>query len=118
MPRSLLCRLGAAALLLVAYQTAWAHAHPAAMTPAANSTVAAPKEVRMRFTEPLEPALSALELDDAQGKKIGNAPSAVDTPDSMRLPLPPLAAGGYMVKWVAVAKDGHRTHGSYIFHVQ
>ncbi|TDR73253.1 copper resistance CopC family protein [Paludibacterium purpuratum] len=120
MPRVPLRQLFGAILLLIAHQTVWAHAHPATMVPAANAAVAAPHEVQMRFTEQLEPALSSIEVSDAQGKKVAGSPSAVDSaaPDTMRRPLPTLATGRYTVKWVAVAKDGHRTHGSYTFNVQ
>lgn len=39
-------------------------------------------------------------------------------PDVITVALPPLQAGRYTVHWVAVASDGHRTHGDYAFEVK
>lgn len=110
----------AAALLLVAHQAALAHAHPLTMQPAADSVVSAPTSITIHFSEALEPALSTLEVQDATGQKVGNAHATVSqsSPSSMQLSLPALRAGRYSVHWVAVADDGHRTHGSYAFQVK
>lgn len=120
MPRLPLRLLSFTALLLCTEQAALAHAHPVTMSPAADATVTAPKRVSMRFTEPLEPSLSSLEVADEQGKKVNQAATLVDsaTPDTMRVNLPVLAHGRYQVKWTAVATDGHRTQGKYNFQVQ
>ncbi len=98
----------------------WAHAHPKSMAPAADATVAAPAEVSMTFTEALEQAFSSLTVVDAAGHAVANGKAEVDstTHTVMRLALPALAPGVYTVKWVAVARDGHRTNGSYSFTVK
>ncbi|WOD17467.1 copper homeostasis periplasmic binding protein CopC [Paraburkholderia kirstenboschensis] len=110
--------LGAAALVLTS--TAFAHAHLVSSVPAANAEVAAPTEVTLHFTEPLEPAFSKIALDDANGKAVAPGASQVDKQDArvMHLPLPQLGAGRYAVHWTAVATDGHRTQGDFAFIVK
>jgi copper resistance protein C len=117
-PRLLVLTLGATALL--ATSTAFAHAHLVSSEPAANAEVAAPTQVTIRFTEPLEPAFSKTTLADASGKSAAPAASQVDSQDAkvLHLPLPQLSAGRYAVHWTAVATDGHRTQGDFAFTVK
>lgn len=109
---------GAAALLITS--TAFAHAHLVSSEPAASAEVAAPDEVTIHFTEPLEPAFSKITLADANGKAAAPGASQVDKRDArtMHLPLPQLSAGHYAVHWTAVATDGHRTQGDFAFTVK
>jgi methionine-rich copper-binding protein CopC len=99
---------------------AWAHVFPQKQQPGAGSTVASPAQVRVIFDGPLEPAFSSLSVTDASGKQVNTAKSAVDEHDAalITVALPPLPAGRYHVRWVAVASDGHRTHGDYSFDVK
>lgn len=99
---------------------AWAHAHPQAMNPTPNSTVKAPAEVTMSFTEALEPKFSSLTLTDSKGTRVNKAASQVSSSNTkqMTLALPALPPGAYVVHWVAVASDGHRTQGEYPFTVK
>ncbi|MFM0735778.1 copper homeostasis periplasmic binding protein CopC [Paraburkholderia xenovorans] len=108
------------ALALAVSSTAFAHAHLVSSEPAANADVAAPTEVTIHFTEPLEPAFSKIELSDAGGKPAAQAASQVDNGDAkvMHLALPQLGAGRYAVHWTAVATDGHRTQGDFAFNVK
>ncbi|HEY3597249.1 MAG TPA: copper resistance protein CopC, partial [Paraburkholderia sp.] len=54
------------------------------------------------------------------GKQINVEKAHVDPqqPTIVSVPLPVLTAGHYTVHWVAVAADGHRTHGDYSFDVK
>lgn len=99
---------------------ACAHAQPDTQSPLAGEVVSAPPEVRITYNEALEPAFSSLIVSDAKGKQVNSAKAEVDatTHKTLRVPLPSLVAGKYQVKWVAVADDGHRTQGSYIFTVK
>jgi methionine-rich copper-binding protein CopC len=99
---------------------AFAHVFPQKQEPGAGATVASPAQVRVLFDGPLEPAFSSLTVADASGKQVSTEKSTVDAqqPAAMAVPLPPLAAGHYSVHWVAVASDGHRTHGDYGFNVK
>jgi methionine-rich copper-binding protein CopC len=99
---------------------AFAHVFPQKQEPGAGATVASPAQVRVTFDGPLEPLFSSLTVTDASGKQVNTEKSAVDAHQTaaMAVPLPPLAAGHYTVHWVAVADDGHRTHGDYAFDVK
>ncbi|MEM5293057.1 copper resistance protein CopC [Burkholderia sp. JPY481] len=99
---------------------ALAHVFPQKQEPGAGASVAAPAQVKLTFDGPLEPAFSSLSVTDASGKQVGTRKSSVDAqqPAVMTLPLPTLAAGHYTVHWIAVAPDGHRTHGDYGFDVK
>jgi len=111
---------GLGALLLATAQLALAHAHPTQQTPAPDATVEAPHEVTIDFTEGLEPAFSTLTVVDAAGKQVNSAKSAVDATNKkhMSVALGDLKTGAYQVKWTAVADDGHRTQGHYLFNVK
>ncbi len=119
MPRAARVAAGFA-LTLALSVPAFAHVFPQKQEPGAGTTVAAPAKVRIAFDGNLEPAFSALTVTDAAGKPVGTAKAAVDPqhPNVIELALPPLAAGKYTVEWVAVAADGHRTHGDYTFIVK
>ncbi|ASV99236.1 copper resistance CopC family protein [Paraburkholderia aromaticivorans] len=99
---------------------AFAHVFPQKQEPGAGATVASPAQVRVTFDGPLEAAFSTLTVTDASGKQVNTQKAAVDEhqPAQIAVPLPPLAAGHYTVHWVAVASDGHRTHGDYAFNVK
>jgi methionine-rich copper-binding protein CopC len=105
---------------LVLAGAAWAHVFPQKQEPGAGSTVASPAQVRVIFDGPLEPAFSSLTVTDASGKQVNTAKSSVDEHEAalITVELPALAAGRYKVHWVAVASDGHRTHGDYSFDVK
>ncbi|MFM0502149.1 copper resistance protein CopC [Paraburkholderia caffeinilytica] len=98
----------------------FAHVFPQKQEPGAGATVASPAQVRVIFDGPLEPSFSSLTVTDTNGKQVNTEKSAVDTHQTaaMAVPLPPLASGHYTVHWVAVASDGHRTHGDYAFDVK
>ncbi|EDZ97629.1 copper resistance protein CopC [Burkholderia sp. H160] len=111
-----------AALLagLMLASAAFAHVFPQKQEPGAGASVAAPTQVKLTFDGPLEPAFSSLTVTDASGKQVSTQKSSVDAkqPAVMTVPLPALTAGHYTVHWVAVASDGHRTHGDYGFNVK
>jgi methionine-rich copper-binding protein CopC len=99
---------------------AFAHVFPQKQEPGAGATVASPAQVRVTFDGPLEAAFSSLTVTDASGKQINTEKATVDEHQRALIwvPLPTLAAGHYTVHWVAVASDGHRTHGDYAFNVK
>jgi copper resistance protein C len=109
-----------ATLALLAPVTAFAHAHPVVMKPAPDSTVSAPAQVSIEFSEALEPKLSSLSLTDENGSAASKSTATLDSADAKRmiLDLSALAPGLYIVHWVSVATDGHRLSGSYKFTVK
>ena len=110
-----------AALLALAPRTAEAHANLVESDPAANSVLtAAPDEVRIRFTEPLEDDLSRIQVFDSRGSRVDRDDSAVDPrdPPVMSVSLDPLPGGTYTVAWSNVSSvDGHRVRGAFFFSV-
>ena len=106
--------------LVVAFApAAFAHTHPAAMIPAADSTVSAPGGVMIHFKEAVEPKFSHITVSNATGHVINKEVSVVSSDGKMvSVPLPKLAPGIYTVNWVAVAVDSHRSQGDYKFTVK
>src|SRR5262250_3197657 len=109
------------ALAWVGLRTAWGHAFPQRADPPVGATVAAaPALVRIWFDAALEPAFSSLRVQTARGQPIPHEEGQVDASNAALLAvrLPPLASGTYRVLWSVVARDGHRTEGTYTFTVQ
>lgn len=118
--RRIICAV-AMLTIVAAAGTAAAHAFLQRAVPPVGSTVSTPpSEVRLWFTEPLEPAFSSVEVQDAAGKRVDQNDSAVETTDAkqLRIALPPLAAGTYKVIWRATSVDTHRTTGDFVFTVR
>lgn len=112
--------LAVAVLSLAGAVAAYAHAHLDRASPAAGATVAtAPSEVRLHFTEKLEPKFSAIVVRDAAGQQADKGDSAVDEKDQavLRVSLQPLAPGRYRVEWRVTSVDTHSSKGDYTFRV-
>jgi copper transport protein len=80
----------------------------------------APAAVVIKFTEPLNLALSRIEVIDTTGVDVGSGPTAPveGDPAAMQRRLGILPAGPYTVRWTTVSTlDGHALHGSYRFGV-
>jgi copper resistance protein C len=114
-------RAGVTALFVAACQLAHAHAYPTHQAPSAGSTVPATQnDIAIDFDDGLEPAFSSITVTDAQGKSVTSGKAVVDASNRkhMSVGLNPLTPGVYTVAWVAVADDGHRTQGHYMFTVK
>jgi copper resistance protein C len=99
---------------------AFAHAFLDHAIPAVGSTVhAAPREVRLWFSESLEPAFSRLQVLDASGKSVDAGDGHVDPGDRTILTatLAGLPPGTYRVVWRVVSIDTHVTEGDFTFDV-
>ena len=97
-------------------------AHPTlkAANPAAESTAAAPTEIRLTFSEGVIAKFSSAEVKDQAGKKVATGKLATDPKDRKQLIVPlqgPLTAGTYTVNWNVVSVDTHRVNGTYSFKV-
>jgi len=110
----------AAAALILAASPAFAHSHPVTMTPAPDSTVTAPTEVSIIFSEDLEPKFSSLKLKDKTGAVVSKQASLLDpsNPKHMTLALPKLPPGLYTLEWMSSSTDGHRLARSYTFTIK
>ena len=69
------------ATLLAVTPLAFAHTHPTAMMPAADSTVSAPDNIMIHFSEPLEPKFSSISVTDGGGRVV-NKEASVCAPDA------------------------------------
>jgi copper resistance protein C len=97
---------------------ALAHAFLNEAIPAVGGTVtASPKEIRLTFSEGIEPRFSGIDLATADGRTVATEAAAVDPANDKQLVLvlPPLAPGRYRVRWHVVSVDTHRTEGQYSF---
>jgi methionine-rich copper-binding protein CopC len=111
-----------ASLIAVFAIAATAHAHSTLdnVTPADGSTVrGSPKEVKITFSQPLEPAFSMVQVFDENGRQVDKKDKRVSAADTkvLTVSLPTLAPGSYHVVWRALAKDGHVTKGEFDFKV-
>ena len=110
-----------AALLgsLLAASSVWAHAHLKDQTPAANSTVSAPSELRLVFSEGVEATFTKVTInkDGADVPVKSLATEGSDKKNLIVTPAAPLAPGAYKVEWHAVSVDTHKSEGAYSFKV-
>ena len=108
------------AVVVFGASAAFAHAHLVRATPGEGGIVAAsPSEVTLKFNEKLEPAFSTVVIRDSAGKQVDKADAHVDKADHtvVRVSLPPLEAGVYMVEWRAMSADTHKVNGNFTFRV-
>ena len=96
-----------------------AHAHMTAATPAAGSTVTAPRSVTLTFSERLVPAFSSLELSNAAGTRSTVTTTVSEDGKTLIGTLSaPLTTGRYTVHWAIASGDGHRMMGNHVFTVR
>jgi copper resistance protein C len=79
-----------------------------------------PTEVKLYFTERLEPGYSTVRVEDGQGARVDRDDSRVDrsNPLLLRVTLTPLAHGTYTVIWRVLSVDSHITEGRFTFRVE
>jgi methionine-rich copper-binding protein CopC len=104
---------------LLAASSVFAHAHLKSQTPAANSTVSAPSELSLVFSEGVEADFSKVTLT-RDGEAILVKSVATNGSDKNTLivtPAAPLPPGDYKVEWHVVSVDTHKSEGAYAFKV-
>lgn len=117
-------RIVAAAAIVLASSAAapaFAHAKLQSSDPRAGSTLAgAPRQVRLKFNETLEPAFSKITVVAAGNKEVAVSGAGVDRQDPtvMTATLPALSAGEYRIRWSAMTRDSHKTKGEVPFTVK
>jgi len=110
--------LTAGALLLLLVQGSSAHAFVDHAEPAVGSQIhGAPTQVKIWFTEKLEPALSKIQVFDISGGEIDKRDVKIDQSNGalLTVSLPELKPGKYKVVWRAVSVDTHVTTGNFTF---
>ena len=109
------------ALALLSPAQAWAHAFLDHSEPRVGSDVGkTPAEIRIWFTQQLEPAFSTIKVFGPDGKQIDNKDTHVPPDDKKELivSLPSIAPGTYRVSWRVLSIDTHRTQGDFKFRVK
>ena len=97
-----------------------AHAFLDRAVPAVGGTVpVSPPEVRLFFSEPIEPLFSGIDLSGPAGQPAATGKAAIDPRDAKQfvLRLQPLAPGHYRVHWHVVSVDTHPTEGDFTFDI-
>jgi methionine-rich copper-binding protein CopC len=109
-----------AALASAAAGPALAHAFLQTASPKAGSHLSAPpKEVRITFSEAVEPAFSTITIQGPPG--FGGAGPARPAGDPRTLAVPlrgPEPPGDYVVRWRVVSTDSHTTQGTFHFELK
>jgi copper transport protein len=114
----LLTAVAVGALALPA--AAWAHAALLKTVPEASRTVnSAPPEVRLTYSEPIEPRFAIVSVTDAAGRQVtsGQPARAPGSPQTLVTPLRSVPEGWYLVFWRVISADGHPVRGAFTFAV-
>jgi copper resistance protein C len=113
-------KFAAAAALACASTAALAHAQLEKAIPAVGATVASPSEIRLEFSEGVEPKFSKISVTGPGGAvPLGAARTDSGNPAVLIAPISkPLPAGAYKVHWQAVSVDTHHTQGTFEFTVK
>lgn len=110
----------AAAAALAAPAAASAHAGLLRTQPSASGVVdVPPARVTLTYTEAVEPRFAIVSVTDAGGTRVtaGAPVRSASNPDTLAVPLRPLAEGWYLVYWRVVSVDGHPVRGAFTFAV-
>jgi copper resistance protein C len=97
-----------------------AHAFLDHANPAVGSLVhGGPTQVKLWFTQQLEPAFSSVHVSDQSGKQVDAGDSRVDATDTelLLVSVPHLGPGTYRVTWRVLSIDTHVTEGDFTFDV-
>ena len=119
-PRILAATAAAFAFLAIGASPAYAHAELETTDPQAGAVYdTAPKEVTLRYSEPVEASLGAVRLFDGRGQRLETgAPSHPDGEGrAVRVDLPGLRDGSYVVTWRVLSADSHPVRGAFTFQV-
>ena len=112
--------LFALASTLVFVPLAVAHAFLDHAIPGVGSAVhESPAQLKLWFSERLEPEFSTVEVLDRRGKRVDKGDPQVDGADPMllRISLPLLAPGTYSVTWRVLSVDTHVAKGLFTFDI-
>jgi copper transport protein len=112
--------LVALAVALALAAAAWGHATLLATQPQSSGTLAQPpKEVRLTYSERIEPRFAVISVTDADGnQQIAGSPArAAGDPNTILVPLHRIPQGWYLVWWRVISADGHPVRGAFTFAV-
>jgi copper resistance protein C len=121
MKRTPMTAIAASFALICGATTAFAHAQLEKATPPVGGTVASASEIRLEFSEGVEPKFSKVSLTGPDGALAPLGAAGTESGNQTVLIVPiskPLAAGVYKVHWQAVSVDTHHTQGTFEFTVK
>lgn len=98
---------------------AFAHAQLLSTEPVGGTAGDAPKQVLLRFSEPVQVSQAGVRVFDADAERITTetARHANGKSTEVVLPLPDLDNGAYVVTWRVTSADSHPVHGAFTFRV-
>jgi copper resistance protein C len=114
------CRFTILVLWMSVTCSGWAHAFLDRAEPPVGSQVhTAPTQVKVWFTENLEPALCRLQVLATNGSEVDQRDVHSDSASAavLEVSLPALKPGKYQVVWRAVSVDTHVTSGTFSFEI-
>ena len=83
--------------------------------------MAAPKDLKLTYSESIVAAGSSVSLADAKGGAVATGPLAVDAKNKRLVTVPvtgKLSPGVYKVSWSMKSEDGHTMSGDFGFTVK
>ena len=118
--RTHILKIATSLAFALAATPAFAHAQLEKATPAVGGTVASASEIRLEFSEGVEPKFSKVSLTGPGGAvPLGAAKTEPSNQAVLIVPISKaLAAGAYTVHWQAVSVDTHHTPGTFEFTVK
>ena len=103
----------------VAASPAWAEARLVDSSPVANTVIAAPRSIKLSFSEKVVPAQSGVTLSMADGMAASTKVSVSDDGKTMTArPTGPFMAGQWTATWHAAGEEGRASQGSFAFTVK
>src|SRR5262249_1115467 len=98
------------------------HADLKTSAPAADSSIKTEiKEIRLNFSEAVNPKFSGIEVKDQTGNAVAIGIASINPKNKKELVVPlkaPLRVGTYTVEWYGVSEDAHRAKGHYSFKIE
>ena len=107
----------AGAVLVSSTIPAVAHSLLLEARPAANSAIAAPTRVTLRFNNRIEKRLSRVTIVEERMRHDLAVIASEGATDTLTALAPPLVPGAYHVEWQVLSTDGHVVTGRYPFRV-
>jgi len=118
--RSSIFKIAASLAFALPAAQAFAHAQLEKATPPVGGTVASASEIRLEFSEGVEPKFTKVSLTGPGGAvPLGAGKTESGNQAVFIVPIAKaLAAGAYTVHWQAVSVDTHHTQGTFEFTVK
>jgi copper transport protein len=115
--RAVVTLLLGAAVVVVAAGPAGAHADFLQSSPAAGQVLQTPpKEIVLNFTEPVEVQPGSIRVFNTDEERLDSG-SVEASGSTVRMALPKLDDGSYVVTWRATSTDAHPIEGAFTFQV-